>query len=254
MNAPEADIRVEDLNVWFGERSVLRGIHCTIPARGITVVIGPSGSGKTTLLRAINRLNECWPDCRTSGSVRLRMNGETVDVYGRNVSISDLRRQAAMVFQTPNVLPATIERNFAIPLKSVLSCSGREVRERMEKALQEVRLYDEVKDRLKRPALELSGGQQQRLCLARALAMTPRYLLLDEPTSSLDFKASRRIEELLLSLKERYTIVAVSHGLGQTHRLADRAIVLGEGRIVETLEGGQLRDADVFRNLVEEVF
>jgi phosphate transport system ATP-binding protein len=250
----DASLRAENLSVRFNDRLVLDGIDLQLTPRGMTVVIGPSGSGKTTLLRAINRLNECFPGCRTSGTVHLRLDGGWVDTYGGNHPLPDLRRRAAMVFQSPNVLPVSIQKNLLIPLRAVLGRSPGETRDRLDWALAEVGLIDEVRHRLGENALTLSGGQQQRLCLARALALEPTFLLLDEPTANLDYRAARGIEELMSRLQERYTLLAVSHGLGQARRLARRVVVLREGRVVRTLEARELADAELFRNLVEEVF
>ena len=250
----EPAIEIRDLTVAFRGRTVLHGVNLAVPSGGITVIIGPSGSGKTTLLRAINRLNECFTGCVTTGCVSLAFGGRRADVYRGECPLPELRRRAAMVFQSPNVLPTSIERNFTIPLRAVLGCSRDEARGRMTRALQEALLYDEVKDRLGDPALTLSGGQQQRLCLARALALEPTILLLDEPTASLDFRATRRIEDLLRRLQERYTVVAVSHSLGQTRRIADHVAVLREGRIAQTFDRSALADAALFQALVEEVF
>lgn len=231
-----AAVEIRGLRVSFHGRPVLRGVDLTVPARGITVIVGPSGSGKTTLLRAVNRLNECFPGCRTEGEVRVRLEGHWADVHSGSVPVTALRRRAAMVFQTPNVLPTTIARNFEIPLRSVLGASRSEAAERARDALDRVGLLAEVEHRLREPAASLSGGQQQRLCLARALAMQPALLLVDEPTASLDVRATRRIEDLLRVLAQSYPIVAVSHGLGQARRLADRVAVLEDGRVGETLE------------------
>jgi phosphate transport system ATP-binding protein len=250
--APAIEIR--GLSVQFGDHAALGDVSLTVPAQGITVVVGPSGAGKTTLLRAINRLNECFEDCRTTGSVRVQLGDECVDVYGDSYPPAALRRQAAMVFQTPSVLPLSVAKNFAVPLRAVLGLNRAEIEHRTADALREVQLYDEVKDRLNAPARSLSGGQQQRLCLARALAMRPSILLLDEPTANLDFRTTRQIEDLLVRLKTQYTILAVSHSLGQTRRLADHVAVLRGGTIVRTLDRSHLGDAAVFESLVEEVF
>lgn len=254
MNTAGNIIEIRDLSVLFAGRPVIEEIHLDVPRTGVTFVIGSSGSGKTTLLRAINRLNECLPACRTTGEVRLRLDDRWVDAYAGQVPVETLRRKAAMVFQTPNVLPTSIEKNFAIPLRSVFDCSAAEIHERTERALQEALLFEEVRDRLRDSALNLSGGQQQRLCLARALALEPDILLLDEPTANLDFVATRKIEELLERLKERYAILAVSHSLGQTRRLADHVVLLRSGKIARTFEGEDLADAALFQQLVEEVF
>jgi len=250
----EPVLEVKGLTVEFDGRPALRGVDLRAAPREITVLVGPSGSGKTTLLRAVNRLNECFPGCRTHGEVRLRLAEGWVDPYGGDVPLSRLRREAAMVFQIPNVLPVSIARNFSIPLEAGLGLSRAEARKRMRRRLGEVGLLGEVDERLDEGARKLSGGQQQRLCLARALALEPTLLLLDEPTANLDFRATRQIEDLLLRLKERYTIVAVSHSLGQTARIADHVLVLREGRIGERFDRSHLRDPVLFQRLVEEVF
>jgi phosphate transport system ATP-binding protein len=235
-----AAARMRGLRVSFHGRTALRGVDLTVPAHGITVLVGPSGAGKTTLLRAVNRLNECFPGCRTEGEVRVRLDGRWTDVHDGSIPLTTLRRRAAMVFQTPNVLPTTIERNFEIPLRSVLGASPAEAAERARDALGRVGLLAEVEDRLGALASSLSGGQQQRLCLARALAMEPALLLLDEPTASLDVRSTRRIEDLLRDLARSYPIVAISHNPAQARRLADRVAVVEDGRVVETLEGEDL--------------
>jgi phosphate transport system ATP-binding protein len=159
-----------------------------------------------------------------------------------------------MVFQTPAILPFTIRKNLTMPLRVTLGMTGAALAERVERTLHEVSLWDEVKDRLNDAATTLSGGQQQRLCLARVVALEPQILLLDEPTASLDFRAAGRIEELLLKLKEKYTILAVSHSLSETRRLADRVCVLREGRIVQELGREHLRDPAAFHQLIEAAF
>jgi phosphate transport system ATP-binding protein len=250
----EPVVAFEDFSVRFGGRTVLDRIRLQALRGEITVLIGPSGSGKTTLLRSVNRLNELYPGCETSGTLLLRLGDETVDVNRGAVDLPLLRRRAAMVFQAPNVLPVSIERNFRVPLRLALDLSRAAIEERMEASLRDVELFDEVKDRLRESALTLSGGQQQRLCLARALALEPEILLVDEPTASLDFRATRAIEDLLLRLKERYPVLAVTHSLGQTARLADRGYVLREGRIAEGFDRDRLEDPDRFRRMVEEIF
>jgi phosphate transport system ATP-binding protein len=248
---PAIDIR--RLSVHFHGRTSLRDVSLAIPARSITVVIGPSGAGKTTLLRAVNRLNECFDGCRTAGGVWL-LGDRARDVYAPDYPLALLRREAAMCFQHPNPLPGSIASNFSVPLRCVLGLSSSEVQERTERALREVDLFDEVAGRLRADVRTLSGGQQQRLCLARALALEPKFLLLDEPTASLDFRARAKIEELLLRLKARYTIVAVSHGLGQVRRLADQAAVLRDGALVQVFDRKRLEDADAFYREVESYF
>jgi len=183
-----------------------------------------------------------------------RLDGVSRDAYGGGLSPSELRRQVGMVFQTPAILPFSIGKNLAMPLRVALGMSGAALTERVEWALRETSLWDEVKDRLRESAATLSGGQQQRLCLARALALGPQVLLLDEPTASLDFRASGKIEQLLLRLKTEYCIVAVSHSLSQARRLADRLFVLREGRIVQEMDRTSLQDAALFGRLIEEAF
>ena len=235
-------IRIENLSVAFGGVTVLDQLNLEVFQGGPTFLLGRSGAGKTTLLRAINRLNECFPGCVTQGQVALRLNNEWVDAYAPTTVIEDLRRRAGMVFQSPNILPLSIMRNMTLPLRTVLSLSADECDVLMEQALREVHLWAEVRDRLSAPASSLSGGQQQRLCLARALALRPEILLLDEPTASLDFKAQQQIEELLSELKSRYTLMVVSHSLNQTHRLAERVIVLRDNGQVEPLGESVFRD------------
>jgi phosphate transport system ATP-binding protein len=247
-------VEMRDFGVWFGDRAILRELNLALRPGELTVIIGHSGSGKTTLLRAINRLNALFPDYRTAGLLRLRLDGKLIDVNDGALDATELRRRAAMVFQTPNVLPVSIRRNITLPQRLALGVDKARATQRREQALRDVQLFEEVKDRLHENALKLSGGQQQRLCLARALALEPDILLLDDPTASLDFQATRGIERLLADLKTRYTILAVSHSLAQTSRLADRCLILREGRIVEEVDRSQLHQAERFQKLVEDVF
>jgi phosphate transport system ATP-binding protein len=247
-------IRIRDLGVAFHGRSILENVSLDVETGGPTVLVGRSGTGKTTLLRAINRLNECLPGCETKGSVVLRLGGEWVLAAGTQPQ--ELRRRVGMVFQTPNPLPVSVARNMELPLALALGLSARERGERMEQALREARLWDEVKDRLGHPATTLSGGQQQRLCLARALAFRPEVLLLDEPTASLDYKAARGVEELLAELSGNYTLLLVSHNLNQARRLARRMLVLRpreEGGAVEAVDQEALADRDRLFALMDEL-
>ena len=246
-------IRLEQLAVSFSGRTILAGVDAEFPARALSFLLGRSGSGKTTLLRAINRLNECLPGCRTSGRVHLRLGGEWGDAYAPQVAVDGLRRRVGMVFQTPNVLPLSIARNLVMPLRASLGLSADAAWARMEEALREAHLWSEVADRLDRPALALSGGQQQRLCLARALALRPEILLLDEPTASLDFKAAQLIEELLGELRTRYTLLVVSHSLGQARRLADALFVLHGGGRVERLPREVFSDQAALLAMLDEL-
>jgi len=247
-------IRVENLSVSFAGRQVLSGLNLEIPAGGPTVLVGRSGSGKTTLLRAVNRLNECLPASATSGRVAVRLGGDWVDAYAPATVVEDLRKRVGMVFQTPNVLPVGVARKLGLPLKLALGLNAAEIEARAEQALREAHLWDEVKDRLADPAQTLSGGQQQRLCLARALAFAPEILLLDEPTASLDYKAAQGIEELLLELASRYTLLVVSHSLNQARRLAKQMFVLREGGRVEAVDNAALADKDRLLALMDELF
>jgi len=197
--------------------------------------MGTSGSGKTTFLRALNRLNEWYPKVQTTGRIVLDLAGEQSNIYDKKQSLTELRRKVGMVFQSPNVLPASIAKNICLPLKLVVDLDAAEIENRMVAALKEVHLWAEVKDRLREPASRLSGGQQQRLCLARTLALQPQVLLLDEPTASLDFKATQAIEELLLELKDRYHVVAVSHSLRQSRTIGQQVLVMNGGEIIQQL-------------------
>ncbi len=246
-------IRIEDLSVRFAGRLVIDHLSLDVCRGGPTFLLGRSGSGKTTLLRAINRLNECFPGCETRGRIALQLGGEWVEVYAPGTPVETLRRQAGMVFQSPNILPLSIERNMRLPLKTALNLPVDESAVRMEQALREVHLWVEVQDRLAAPAAILSGGQQQRLCLARALALRPEILLLDEPTASLDFKAARQIEDLLLELSARYTLLVVSHSLSQAHRLAEQVFVLRDGARVERLAEDVFRDKEALLAAMDEL-
>lgn len=246
---------VRSLCVSFGGRRVLHGIGVDFPARKITVLLGRSGSGKTTLLRALNRLNECFEGCESSGEVRVSLGGRLLPVRGQDApSLSRLRRAAGMVFQTPNPLPMSIRKNLTLPLS--LAQDKKFSRERLEailkERLEEVGLWDEVADRLDASAEGLSGGQQQRLCLARSLALDPELLLLDEPTASLDQTAARKIEDLILSFRGRRSVILVSHSLRQARKLADLALVLSDGRVVKRLSAEELDVSIDERALLEE--
>jgi phosphate transport system ATP-binding protein len=247
-------IQTDGLYVSFLGKPALNGITVSLQARRLTVVIGRSGSGKTTFLRALNRLNECFRRCETSGTVVMKMGDAFLDVYSKGVRIEELRRRVGMVFQSPNVLPVSILKNLSLPLRLVSGVDRREIPDRVEEALKAAHLWEEVRDRLKDEANTLSGGQQQRLCLARALALEPDVLLMDEPTASLDFRAAMKIEELLMDLKEKYTVVAVSHSLSQARRLADAVLVLKEGQMAREVSPSEFREHDALDDLLEEIF
>ncbi len=248
-------VRVSGLHVSFGARHVLREVDFCVPAAGITVLAGRSGSGKTTLLRSLNRLNETFPGCRTTGRVELDLGRGLEPVYGgsgvRPRPLNEIRRLVGMVFQTPDVLQVSVARNIDIPLQVVAGPPATEIDERFRRSRNDLGLWEEVADRLDLPAERLSGGQQQRLCLARALALEPAVLLLDEPTASLDVRAAADIEELLLRLAGRYPLIVVSHSPEQAVRLAARIVVLSRGRVRRVLEKGSA-DAAALAGLLGE--
>lgn len=248
-------VRINDLCVYFGQQQVLHNIRMEAPSRGITVLAGRSGSGKTTLLRALNRLNETFFHCRTAGVVELDLGRGLEAIYpasGVNVRpLAQLRRLVGMVFQTPNVLPVSVERNLALPLEVVAGLPEKERGRKTEAALMSVGLWEEVKDRLDMPAERLSGGQQQRLCLARALALEPALLLLDEPTASLDVHATAEIEDLLLRLANQYPLLVVSHNPEQAVRLGERLVIMADGHVRQVFERGQVDGEAVARALAD---
>jgi phosphate transport system ATP-binding protein len=232
---------LRDVGVALNGKRILSALDLEIMKKRATFVMGRSGAGKTTLLRVFNRLNDCFPGCTTTGEVLLHLDDGIVRPYSGEIPLPELRRLVGMVFQHPNVLPMSIENNIVMPLATVHGVKRADAMEAAKQALKKAQLWDEVRDRLAADARTLSGGQQQRLCLARTLAMKPSVLLLDEPTSSLDHKAAKGIEELLETLKGRYTLVVVSHSLDFALRLADDIIVLREGRTHRRLLPGQLK-------------
>lgn len=251
---PDPFCRIVDLQVAFYRHLILKRINLSFPADGITVIIGPSGSGKTTLLRSLNRLNEQFQGYSGCGDIELMLNGFHQEIHRPEVSVNELRRRVGMVFQTPNLLPSSIAHNILLPLKLVTQQDKSAREDRMHEVLQEVHLWDEVKDRLREEARRLSGGQQQRLCLARTLALKPEILLLDEPTASLDYKTSQRIEALLCELQHHYRIVAVSHSLRQAAKIAKEIVVMSEGRVVYQLKQEDFSSPHMLQQLLEEVF
>ena len=238
--------RIRRLSVAFHERTILHDITLDIPAEGITVLLGRSGSGKTTFLRALNRLNECLPGCRTSGEAELRLGGGLRPIYaGRTgeAALSDLRRRVGMVFQKANPFPMSIYDNITYGPKLHGVRNKAELDELVESSLRGAALWDEVKDRLKKSALGLSGGQQQRLCIARALAVKPEVLLMDEPTSALDPGSTMKVEELMSELKKNYTVVIVTHNMQQAARISDRTAFFLLGELVEVGPTNQIFSA-----------
>lgn len=245
-------IVTRDLSIGFASRQILHNINFTASASGITAIVGRSGSGKTTLLRQFNRLNETFPGYHASGSVKLDSGNGLVEIMSHlPMPLCQLRRRVGMVFQTPDVLPVSIRRNLLMPLKVVAGLDSREAESKMTAALKKARLWDEVGDRLDAPAESLSGGQKQRLCLARALALEPAILLLDEPTASLDVLATSSIEELLLDVARYLPLVMVTHNPEQAARLADNVAVLDMGRMVCQMEKQTFSPAEIMDLLLE---
>ena len=227
---------------WYGGTQALFDLTFTIPRRAVTALIGPSGCGKSTFLRSINRLNELIPGTRHSGDILL----EGVSVFSRGMDAVALRREVGMVFQRPNPFPKTIFDNVAYGPRLNALARERDMPERVERALRQAALWDEVKDRLEAPGTSLSGGQQQRLCIARTLANEPEVLLMDEPCSALDPAATQRIEELLVELKQSYSIVIVTHNMQQASRVSDFTGFFYLGHLIEFGDTKQLftRPAD----------
>lgn len=219
-------IRTENLCFSYHNHCVLRDVTAQFMENSITAIVGPSGVGKSTFLMTLNRLWEGIPRAKMQGCVEIRFKGKFHDIYDRSYPLSQLRRSVGMVFQAPNPLPMSIYKNIAFPLRLAGIKDKNLISHKVEQALKRAYLWEEVKDRLTGSALALSGGQQQRLCIARSLVLEPEVLLLDEPTSSLDTRAGAVIEELLLSLKGKCTILAVSHYLDQVKRIADIVVEL----------------------------
>ena len=219
----------KDLCLWYGENKALKGINIEIPEKSITALIGPSGCGKSTFLKTLNRMNDLIPTVKITGEVCY--NGK--NIFDKDVDVNELRRDVGMVFQKPNPFPMSIYDNIAYGPRTHGITSRVKLDEIVEQALRDAAIWDEVKDRLKKNALGLSGGQQQRLCIARALAVEPKVLLMDEPTSALDPISTSRIEELALQLKEKYTIIIVTHNMQQAVRISDNTAFFLLGELVE---------------------
>ncbi|MBU2650496.1 MAG: phosphate ABC transporter ATP-binding protein [Bacteroidetes bacterium] len=232
----ELKIKIDNLNLHIGKQHILKNIRAGIPANKITVILGPSGCGKTTLMKSMNRLTDLYPDVRVTGSIWI----DDTDILHTSMDITRLRQKMGLLSQRPYPLPMNIFNNVSYGLR----ISGRRnramLRGRVEHYLQEVGLWDEVKDRLKDPASRLSIGQQQRLCLARGLAVDPEIILADEPTSALDPISSQTIESKFVELKQKYTIVLVTHILRQAKRLADHVIFMYLGEIIEQGPAAQI--------------
>ena len=222
-------IATRSLRVWYGANLVLKGVNLDIRGQRISALIGPSGCGKTTFLRTLNRMNELIPTARTEGEVVVA--GQSI--YQPQVDVVDLRRRVGMVFQRPNPFPQSVYENIAFGPKVLGLARGRELDRVVRHSLEDAVLWDEVKDQLHRSALELGPGQQQRLCIARVLATQPEVILMDEPCSALDPIATLRVEELILRLKDDYTIVIVTHNMQQAARVSDWTALLWLGDLVE---------------------
>ena len=220
-------ITAKDLCLWYGQSQALKNIDIDIPERSITALIGPSGCGKSTFLKTLNRMNDLIPGVKITGTVKY--NG--TDIFAQDVNL--LRKEVGMVFQKPNPFPMSIYDNVAYGPRTHGIRSKARLDEIVEQSLKDAAIWDEVKDRLKKNALGLSGGQQQRLCIARALAVQPQVLLMDEPTSALDPISTLKIEELASKLKEKYTIVIVTHNMQQALRISDRTAFFLLGELVE---------------------
>ena len=224
---PAIDIR--DLNFHYGKGHALKNVNMAVPANSVTAIIGPSGCGKSTLLRTINRIYEMYPDQFATGEIMI----DGRNVLDRRYPLSDLRRLVGMVFQKPTPFPSSIKANVAFALSYYERLSKSELNDRVEDALRQAALWDEVKDKLGQSALSLSGGQQQRLCIARTIAVRPDILLLDEATSALDPISTAKIEELIHELRERFSIVIVTHNMQQAARISENTAFFHLGELIE---------------------
>ena len=220
-------ITVRDMNLWYGQTQALKNINIDIPEKSITALIGPSGCGKSTFLKSLNRMQDLVPGVKITGDLRY----EGKDIF--DCEVNNLRKEIGMVFQKPNPFPMSIYDNIAYGPRTHGITNKAQLDEIVEKSLRGASIWDEVKDRLKKNALGMSGGQQQRLCIARALAVEPKVLLMDEPTSALDPISTSRIEDLAMELKEKYTIVIVTHNMQQAVRISDQTAFFLLGDLVE---------------------
>ena len=224
----ENKITVRNLNLYYGSFHALKDVNMDIPKNEITAFIGPSGCGKSTFLKSLNRMNDLVEGCKITGSVTL--DGE--DIYG-NMDVNKLRKRVGMVFQNPNPFPMSVYDNIAYGPRTHGIRGKRELDEIVERSLRNAAIWDELKDRLKKSALGLSGGQQQRLCIARALAVEPEVILMDEPTSALDPISTSKIEDLVIELKNKYTIIMVTHNMQQATRVSDKTAFFLLGEMIE---------------------
>ena len=222
-------ISVWDLNLWYGSVQALHHVNLNIPEKTITALIGPSGCGKSTFLKTLNRMNDLIPNVRITGEILYKEQ----DIFARNVDVNTLRKEIGMVFQKPNPFPMSVYDNIAYGPRTHGIRAKAKLDDIVERSLRDAAIWDEVKDRLKKNALGLSGGQQQRLCIARALAVEPQVLLMDEPTSALDPISTSKIEELCMQLKQKYTIITVTHNMQQAVRISDKTAFFLLGELVE---------------------
>ena len=236
MNEEHMKLSASAVNLWFGSKQVLKNVNVAFPEKEITALIGPSGCGKSTLLRCFNRMHELSADARVEGQFLLGKE----DLYAKNISVTQVRRRIGMVFQQANPFPKSIYENinYGLAINDVPQADRAGI---IENALKESFIWDEVKDDLQKPATRLSGGQQQRLCIARAVALRPEVILMDEPCSALDPLSTSKIEDLIVKLKKDYTIVIVTHNMQQAQRIADKTVFMYLGEVIE--EG---KTADVF--------
>jgi phosphate transport system ATP-binding protein len=224
-----AKIKIRDLDFYYGKGHALKNVNLTVSSNNVTAIIGPSGCGKSTLLRTINRIYELYPNQNATGEIVI----DGRNVLDRRYPLSDLRRLVGMVFQKPTPFPSSIRTNVAFALSYYERLSKSEINDRIEAALRQAALWDEVKDILNRSALSLSGGQQQRLCIARTIAVRPEILLLDEATSALDPISTAKVEELIHELREQFTIVIVTHNMQQAARISQRTAFFHLGELIE---------------------
>ncbi len=229
MTEKKVKIQTKGLNLHYGDFHALKGITMTMTEKTVTALIGPSGCGKSTYLRLFNRMNDLIPNVKIDGFVLV----DGKDIYERGIHVDELRKNVGMVFQKPNPFPKTIFENVAYGLRVNGITDKNFITERVERSLEQAALWDEVKDKLKKSAFELSGGQQQRLCIARALAVEPSVVLMDEPASALDPISSAKIEELIYELKNKYTIIIVTHNMQQAGRVSDNTAFFYMGELIE---------------------
>lgn len=235
-NIKHTKIEIENMDLYYGDFHALRNINLEIEKNEITAFIGPSGCGKSTLLKSINRMNDMVEGCRITGEIKI----DGVNILDKKIDVNVLRKNVGMVFQKPNPFPMSIYENVAFGSRTHGINKKSELDEIVEDSLKKAAIWDELKDNLKKSALALSGGQQQRLCIARALAVQPEILLMDEPTSALDPISTLKIEDCVLKLKEKYTIVIVTHNMQQAVRISDRTVFFLLGEIIESGDTEQM--------------